>query len=183
MYTYINTYIYIYTFIKVGQTAFVLGSHKLRISAHIMNEEGGQEMLENRLVRPHLKAGDALIFDCRILHFGLANQHSDNNKNNDDNNDKDENDNNGKDNNDNHDKDDDNNDDYNDNQENDNKIYSNTDKYHSNYKNNDTNNDRINDNYIGTGNTDGWRPLLYVNYHQKFFQDPKNWNDKERLFQ
>jgi len=27
-----------------------------------------------RLVRPHLTAGDALLFDCRILHFGLANQ-------------------------------------------------------------------------------------------------------------
>ena len=26
------------------------------------------------MVRPHLKAGDAVIFDARILHFGLANR-------------------------------------------------------------------------------------------------------------
>ena len=26
------------------------------------------------LIRPHLRAGDLLLFDCRILHFGLANQ-------------------------------------------------------------------------------------------------------------
>jgi hypothetical protein len=38
----------------VGQTAFVLESHKLRVSAHIMNEEGGQEILENRLVCTHV---------------------------------------------------------------------------------------------------------------------------------
>ena len=27
-----------------------------------------------RLLRPHLHPGDALLFDCRILHFGLANR-------------------------------------------------------------------------------------------------------------
>ena len=26
------------------------------------------------------------------------------------------------------------------------------------------------------------RPLLYVNYHHEWFQDPKNWNDAEKLF-
>lgn len=108
--------------IEVGQTAFVLGSHQLRVSAHIMNEEGGQEELEKRLVRPHLHAGDCLLFDCRILHFGLANQ----------------------------------------------------------YKTSDSGSTNYTD---GTVNQfDGWRPLLYVNYHHKFFNDPKNWNDKEKLF-
>jgi len=58
----------------VGQTAFVARSHKLPVSAKIMCEEGGQEVLESALLRPHLQAGDALIFDCRILHFGLGNQ-------------------------------------------------------------------------------------------------------------
>ena len=29
---------------------------------------------------------------------------------------------------------------------------------------------------------DGWRPMLYVNYHKRFFVDPKNWNDREKLF-
>jgi hypothetical protein len=27
-----------------------------------------------RLVRPHLEAGDLVMFDCRVLHFGLANR-------------------------------------------------------------------------------------------------------------
>ena len=105
--------------IEVGQTAFVLGSHQLRVSAHIMNEEGGQSELENRLVRPHLQAGDCLLFDCRILHFGLANQHGAKRE-----------------------------------------------------RENRSEDDQI----------EGWRPLLYVNYHQNFFHDPKNWNDKEKLF-
>ena len=110
--------------IEVGQTAFILGSHQLRISAHVMNEEGGQQILEERLVRPHLMAGDALIFDCRILHFGLANQYSKKEE----------------------------------------------------FKDDEYNIDQQ------KRQSEGWRPLLYVNYHQKFFQDPKNWNDKEKLF-
>jgi Phytanoyl-CoA dioxygenase (PhyH) len=105
--------------IEVGQTAFVLGSHQLRVSAHIMNEEGGQSELEKRLVRPHLQAGDCLLFDCRILHFGLANQH----------------------------------------------------------RTKKDGEEQCKDDQV-----DGWRPLLYVNYHQNFFHDPKNWNDRERLF-
>lgn len=105
--------------VEVGQTAFVLGSHQLRVSAHIMNEEGGQIELEKRLVRPHLHAGDCLLFDCRILHFGLANQHG-----------------------------------------------ARKDK----------------EKQFEDDQVEGWRPLLYVNYHQNFFHDPKNWNDKEKLF-
>ena len=26
------------------------------------------------MVRPHVDAGDLVLFDCRILHFGLANR-------------------------------------------------------------------------------------------------------------
>jgi len=59
---------------RVGQTAFVLGSHTLSVSALVMTQEGGQQALNERLVRPHLRPGDGLIFDCRVLHFGLANQ-------------------------------------------------------------------------------------------------------------
>jgi hypothetical protein len=61
-----------------------------------------------RLVRPHLNIGDALLFDCRVLHFGLSNSS------------------------------------------------------HS------------------SGGT--CRPIIYVNYHQPWFHDPKNWNDAEKLF-
>ena len=58
----------------VGQTAFVAGTHILSASAKVMCEAGGQALLESSLLRPHIMAGDALIFDCRILHFGLANR-------------------------------------------------------------------------------------------------------------
>lgn len=58
----------------VTMTSFVVGSQKLKTSAKIMNQEGGQEELEARLIRPQLDVGDALLFDCRILHFGLANE-------------------------------------------------------------------------------------------------------------
>ena len=39
-----------------------------------MVQAGGQAELEKSMIRPHLAAGDALLFDCRILHFGIANQ-------------------------------------------------------------------------------------------------------------
>ena len=38
--------------------------------------ESGEKELETRMIRPHLQLGDALLFDCRILHFGLANMPS-----------------------------------------------------------------------------------------------------------
>jgi hypothetical protein len=135
---------------EVGQTAFVLDSHQLRISAHVMNEEGGQQILEQLLVRPHLQAGDALLFDCRILHFGLANQHS-------------------------------------------NLPTSDGPRINNINSENDSSSGESNSqidystdinisNSRESVSSEGWRPLLYVNYHQKFFQDPKNWNDKEKLF-
>jgi hypothetical protein len=33
----------------------------------------GEKELMRRMVRPHLQPGDAVLFDCRTLHFGLAN--------------------------------------------------------------------------------------------------------------
>lgn len=70
-----------------------------------------------RLMRPHMAAGDALIFDCRVLHFGLAN--------------------------------------------------------HSPVS--------------GKESQEGeegsvTRPIVYVNYHHEWFNDPKNWNNAEKLF-
>ena len=44
-----------------GQTAYVLESHRLRISAAIMTEENGQNELEERIIRPHLQV-------YRIIH-------------------------------------------------------------------------------------------------------------------
>eukprot|EP01038_Epipyxis_sp_PR26KG_P016476 gene16476-22480_t len=102
-----------------GQTAYVLESHRLRVSAAIMTEENGQYELEERIIRPHLQAGDALIFDCRILHFGLANRSD--------------------------------------------LALTSPSSESQSY-------------------SQGWRPMLYVNYHHSWFHDPKNWNDAEKLF-
>jgi hypothetical protein len=102
---------------SIGMTAFVVGSHHLRQTAEIMTGERGQELLETNLIRPQLEAGDALLFDCRILHFGLANQPLEGQK------------------------------------------VDESDDY----------------------GEESWRPLLYVNYHQDWFHDPKNWNDNEKL--
>ena len=94
----------------IGQTAFVVESHKLEMSTKIMVEENGNIELCKRIIRPHLKAGDCLLFDCRILHFGLANQ------------------------------------------------------------------------CLSQDGTGGYRPLLYQNVWNSWFNDPKNWNDREKLF-
>jgi Phytanoyl-CoA dioxygenase (PhyH) len=69
----------------VGQTAFVHGSHRLDfVAQYCTNDDaqltnGGLEPFHpsiwEYLVRPRLNVGDVLLFDCRILHFGLANQH------------------------------------------------------------------------------------------------------------
>ena len=81
----------------MGQTAFVCKSHIMSECALMMsvasesvlesyeqknnnnlNKIGwdygyGDIYCRNMLIRPHLSLGDALIFDCRILHFGLGN--------------------------------------------------------------------------------------------------------------
>ena len=74
-----------------GGTAFVYGSHKLSVTAKMTAEEpkfgaekestivsaassvANERAMHVRIVRPSLELGDALIFDCRVLHFGLAN--------------------------------------------------------------------------------------------------------------
>jgi len=94
----------------IGQTAFVVGSHRMATCARVMADQSGHtgfdelggdgnevgnDQIEGegsngagldrikdagraerllRLVRPHVEAGDLIMFDCRILHFGLANR-------------------------------------------------------------------------------------------------------------
>jgi len=60
----------------VGGTAFVHGSHNLAFTAERSSSNPGSD--DNAsfypwLVRPRLSLGDVVLFDCRILHFGLAN--------------------------------------------------------------------------------------------------------------
>ena len=96
----------------IGGTAFVLKSHQLKYSKEIMHCNN-QELLEALLIRPQLGFGDALLFDCRILHFGLANA---------------------------------------------------------------CNHEEC------VEKEEFWRPLLYINYTHTWFEDPKNWNNRRKLF-
>ena len=61
-----------------GQTAFVPGSHDLDACARLTDEAEPRDVrlrrVQDALVRPRLAAGDALIFDARVLHFGLPNR-------------------------------------------------------------------------------------------------------------
>ena len=62
----------------VGQTAFVCGSHVSQVARGIAKdgkERAHQQRwsLEN-IVRPHCEAGDVVLFDARIMHFGIANR-------------------------------------------------------------------------------------------------------------
>ena len=121
----------------MGGTAFVYGSHKLSVSAQLLSEEEDcagrndpkmgsigtasfasaslrKKMLWLRTLRPSLVAGDVLIFDCRTIHFGLAN-------------------------------------------------YSRGDQ-------------------SGFNANAGRRPMLYANVTQAWFHDPKNWDDREEIF-
>eukprot|EP00940_MAST-03C_sp_MAST-3C-sp2_P000229 g229.t1 len=64
--------------LAIGQTAFIVGSHKMSCSARLVRhdtDKAALRELRQRLFRPHLEPGDALIFDARILHFGLPNRH------------------------------------------------------------------------------------------------------------
>ena len=54
----------------VGQTALVHGSHRLSFTASV--DDNKMSWIQN-MARPSLDLGDVLLFDCRILHFGLAN--------------------------------------------------------------------------------------------------------------
>lgn len=71
----------------VGGTAFVHGSHCLSVTARLTAEndtnindvsasaakKDAQDEMHMRVIRPSLQPGDVLMFDCRTLHFGLAN--------------------------------------------------------------------------------------------------------------
>jgi hypothetical protein len=67
----------------IGGTAFVAGSHRLSVTAELTDDKGisasgaaenTQNEMHMRIIRPSLQLGDAIIFDTRILHFGLANR-------------------------------------------------------------------------------------------------------------
>jgi ectoine hydroxylase-related dioxygenase (phytanoyl-CoA dioxygenase family) len=91
----------------VGGTAFIHDSHQLSFTAEMENGDSmsGRTKMIKHLVRPSLQLGDVVLFDCRILHFGLANN-----------------------------------------------------------------------------SKDVERPLLYVNITHAWFHDPKNWDDRQRIF-
>lgn len=71
-------------------TSFVYGSHRLSVTAKMTAEdasgveqgstifsaassESNERVMHLRMIRPSLEMGDALIFDTRVLHQGLAN--------------------------------------------------------------------------------------------------------------
>ena len=56
----------------VGGTAFVHGSHDLAFTAKNYDANHNTAFYPY-LVRPVVSLGDVILFDCRILHFGLAN--------------------------------------------------------------------------------------------------------------
>jgi hypothetical protein len=58
---------------KVGATAFFHGSHNLEFTAKYCGSAEGYHKIYPHLVRPTLDLGDVVLFDCRILHFGMSN--------------------------------------------------------------------------------------------------------------
>ncbi|GFH48883.1 hypothetical protein CTEN210_05359 [Chaetoceros tenuissimus] len=105
----------------IGGTAFVNASHKLSVTAALTADEGisaagdienTQNEMHMRIIRPSLQLGDAVIFDTRTLHFGLANKNRLENR--------------------------------------------------------------------GEGKR---RPLLYINLTHSWFFDPKNWNNRQSIFE
>ena len=58
---------------KVGGTAFVHGSHNLEFTTEYCGSRDDYKACFPFLVRPALDLGDVVLFDCRILHFGTAN--------------------------------------------------------------------------------------------------------------
>lgn len=107
----------------IGGTAFIDGSHRLSITARLTVDKGisaagveetNQNEMHMRIIRPSLQLGDALLFDTRTLHFGLANM----------------------------------------------------------------------SHRSCSSNESGLRrPMLYVNMTHSWFFDPKNWDDKQSIFE
>ena len=65
--------------LELGQTAFFAGTHLQGEAAALMaSNEGSDDERERargaKLARPHCARGDALLFDARLLHFGLPNR-------------------------------------------------------------------------------------------------------------
>lgn len=58
---------------EVGGTAFCHGSHNLVFTAEHCGDDDDNSKVYPFLVRPCLTLGDVVLFDCRILHFGLSN--------------------------------------------------------------------------------------------------------------
>lgn len=119
---------------RVGQTAFVAGSHELAVSCAIMAKDDLTQLLA-RLVRPQYFAGDALLFDCRTLHFGLANQ-----------------------------------------------LPAPTTSSSAADQTEAAEGQRERWLRSVLHEQERWRPIVYVNYTRDWFQDPKNWNDRRRIF-
>ena len=112
----------------VGQTAFVCKSHILQTAYDVMVSEQGETYLNNLLIRPQLHAGDGLIFDCRILHLGLANRYHEI------------------------------------------KHTIKQQQQHQESLSQICNNSYSNNNDdVNNLDTKGWRPMLYINYHQPWF--------------
>ena len=112
----------------VGATAFLAGTHKLEICTMCIPEhENGHSRTEKltRIICPSLELGDALLFDCRVLHFGLANNSQ--------------------------------------------QLGCQTNKRHSHGGSIPKNNSTTPTNTAGV-----CRPMLYINYTQEWFSDPKN---------
>jgi hypothetical protein len=57
---------------KVGGTAFIHGSHNLEFTTKYCSSRDYKASFPF-LVRPALDLGDVILFDCRVLHFGMAN--------------------------------------------------------------------------------------------------------------
>jgi len=57
---------------KVGWTTFIPGTHTVEGAAKVLADP--EASIPQRSLSPHLTAGDVLLYDARLLHFGLANK-------------------------------------------------------------------------------------------------------------
>jgi hypothetical protein len=64
---------------NVGQTAFIHGSHRIDFVAQFIRSDAADldARVYDSMVRPRMNLGDVVLFDCRILHFGLGNASKD----------------------------------------------------------------------------------------------------------